>query len=352
MAPLVTTGKGPASSQFRQGNMKTRKLGANGPEIGEIGYGAMSFSDMYGPTNEAESHAVLNACRDLGVTHLDTANIYGMGKSENALGSYLKANPGARDEFVIATKASITRDADGNRCFDNSAEHLEAELDKSLQRLGVDCVDLFYAHRRDPRFTPEDTAANLGRLVEKGKTRAIGLSEIAPSSLRRAMTAFPVAAVQSEYSLSTRAPDLGLVQACAELGVAMVAFSPVGRSLLTDNPIPRDRIPNLPFLAGNPRFMEPNLSENLRILEGFRTLAADMGTAAAGLANAWLLAQGPHVIPIPGTRSVEHLRECVSGAAVSLTAADLERIEAELPVGWAHGDRYSADQWIGPERYC
>jgi aryl-alcohol dehydrogenase-like predicted oxidoreductase len=288
----------------------------------------------------------------MGVTHLDTANVYGMGKSENAIGTYLKANPGASDEFIIATKATITRDADGNRMFDNSAEHLEAELDKSLKRLGLDCVDLFYAHRRDPRLTPEETAANLGQLVEKGKTKAIGLSEVAPSTLRRAMQTFPITAVQSEYSLSTRFPDLGLVQTCAELGVAMVAFSPVGRSLLTDNPIPRERIPNLPFLAGNPRFMEPNLSENLRITEGFRKLAAEMGTSAAGLANAWLLTRGLHVIPIPGTRSVGHFRECVSGAELNLSKADLERIEEVLPVGWAHGDRYSVEQWIGPERYC
>ncbi|AXI47661.1 aldo/keto reductase [Sulfitobacter sp. SK012] len=332
--------------------MEKRKLGANGPEIGAIGYGAMSFSDMYGPTNEAQSHAVLDACRDLGVTHLDTANVYGMGKSENAIGSYLKSNPGAQDEFIIATKAAITRDPDGNRIFDNSAEHLEAELDKSLQRLGLDCVDLFYAHRRDPGITPEETAANLGRLVEKGKTKAIGLSEVSPATLRRAMKAHPIAAVQSEYSLSTRFPDLGLVQTCAEFGVALVAFSPVGRSLLTDNPIPRDRLPTLPFLAGNPRFMEPGLTENLRITDGFRKLAADMGISAAGLANAWLLTRGSHVIPIPGTRSVEHLQECMSGASLTLSETDLEQIEAVLPVGWAHGDRYSAEQWIGPERYC
>lgn len=332
--------------------MKTRKLGADGPQIGAIGYGAMSFSDMYGPTNEGESHAILDACRDLGVTHLDTANVYGMGKSESAIGTYLKRNPGAADEFVIATKATITRDQDGNRTFDNSAEHFEAELDKSLERLGIDCVDLFYAHRRDPRFSPEETAANLGRLVEKGKTRAIGLSEVAPSTLRRAMKAFPIAAVQSEYSLSTRFPDLGLVQCCAELGVAMVAFSPVGRSLLTDNPIPSARIPDLPFLAGNPRFMEPNLSENLSITQSFRDLAAEMGTSAAALANAWLLTRGDHVIPIPGTRSVAHFKECVDGAALDLTESDLARIEAVLPVGWAHGDRYSDAQWVGPERYC
>jgi aryl-alcohol dehydrogenase-like predicted oxidoreductase len=332
--------------------MQKRRLGADGPEIGAVGYGAMSFSDMYGPTNEAESHAVLDACRALGLTHLDTANVYGMGKSESAIGSYLRANPGARDDFVIATKATITRDSEGNRCFDNSAEHLERELDGSLKRLGLDCVDLFYAHRRDPRFTPEETASNLGRLVEKGKTRAIGLSEVAPTTLRRAMKAFPIAAVQSEYSLSTRFPDLGLIQTCAELGVAMVAFSPVGRSLLTDDPIPADRIPQLPFLAGNPRFMEPNLSENMAITAAFRVLAAEMGTPAAGLAIAWLLSRGPHVIPIPGTRSVAHLRDCMAGAALNLTPDDLVRIEAVLPVGWAHGDRYSDEQWVGPERYC
>lgn len=332
--------------------MEQRRLGKDGPEVSAIGYGAMSFSDMYGPTNEAASHAILDACRDLGVTHLDTANIYGMGKSESAIGTYLKANPGARDEFVIATKATITTDAAGKRAFDNSAEHFEAELDKSLKRLGVDCVDLFYAHRRAPGFSPEELAGNLGRMVEKGKTKAIGLSEIAPSTLRRAMTAFPVAAVQSEYSLSTRLPDLGLVQACAELGVALVAFSPVGRSLLTDNPIPRERLAELPFMRTNPRFMEPNLTENLRIVQGFRRLAAEMGTSAAALANAWLLTRGPHVIPIPGSRSVEHFKECVAGAELTLSETDLARIEEVLPVGWAYGDRYSDEQWHGPERYC
>lgn len=332
--------------------MERRKLGQDGPEVGAIGYGAMSFSDMYGPTNEAESHAILDSCRDLGVSYIDTANIYGMGKSEAAIGTYLKANPGARDEFVIATKATITANAEGQRIFDNSAAHLEAELDKSLKRLGLDCVDLFYAHRRAPGYPPEELAGNLGRLVEKGKAKAIGLSEIAPSTLRRAMSVFPVAAVQSEYSLATRSPDLGLVQACAELGVAFVAFSPVGRSLLTDAPIPRERLGDLPFLRTNPRFIEPNLSRNLEIVQGFRDLAAEMGTSAAALANAWLLTRGPHVIPIPGTRSVAHLRECVAGADLRLTPQDLARIEAVLPVGWVHGDRYSDEQWHGPERYC
>lgn len=332
--------------------MQKRKLGNNGPEIGCVGYGAMSFSDLYGATDQTESHAILNACRQLGVTHIDTANIYGMGKSENAIGSYLKADPAARDEFIIATKASITSDENGNRCFDNSAEYFEAELDKSLMRMGIECVDLFYAHRRDPRFTPEETALNLGRLVEKGKAKAIGLSEIAPSTLKRAHSAFPIAAVQSEYSLSTRAPELGLVQTCAELGVSFVAFSPVGRSLLTDNPISRERIVDIPFLAGNPRFMEPNLTANLQQMGNFRALAQQMGISAAGLAIAWLLSQGDHIIPIPGSRSVDRFKQCLSGATLTLSEGDLLQIERALPVGWAHGDRYSEEQWNGPEIYC
>lgn len=332
--------------------MQERKLGANGPKVGAVGYGAMSFSDMYGPTNEAESHAILDLCRDHGVTHLDTANVYGMGKSESAIGSYLAADPGARDAFVIATKATISRDAQGNRSFDNSPEHLESELDQSLKRLNVDCVDLFYAHRRAPGVTPEDLAGTLGRLVEKGKTRAIGLSEIAPSTLRRAMAEYPVAAVQSEYSLATRSPELGLVQTCAELGVAMVAFSPLGRSLLTDAPIPRERIADLPFLSSVPRFLEPDLTENLRLTDRLRALAAELDTTTAALAIGWLLAQGDHVIPIPGTRSVDHFRDWVGAGKTPLGAEVLAQIEAALPVGWAHGDRYSEAQWVGPERYC
>lgn len=328
-----------------------RQLGKNGPLVASIGYGAMSFSDIYGATDEAQSHAILNACRDWGVTHIDSANIYGLGKSENAIGTYLKANPGARDDFVIATKASIGSDADGNRLISNAADYLEAELDKSLARLGVDCVDLFYAHRRDANFTPEEIAMNLGRLVEKGKTKAIGLSEVAPSTLRRAHAAFPIAAVQSEYSLSTRAPELGLVQACKELGVALVAFSPLGRSLLTDNPVPRERVDTIAFLAQNPRFMEPNYSANLDQMQAFRVLAADLGVSAAGLAIAWLLHQGGHIIPIPGSRSVQRFGQSVAGETLTLTADDLARIEAVLPVGWAHGDRYSDTQWFGPERY-
>ena len=161
----------------------------------------------------------------------------------------------------------------------------------------------------------------------------------------------PVAAVQSEYSLQTRLPELGLVQATAALGTALVAFSPVGRGLLTDAPPTAEKVAAIEFLAGNPRFQAPNLAANLALTDGFRRLAAEMGTPAASLAIAWVLAQGPHVIAIPGTRSVAHLEELAAGASLTLTADDLARIEAVLPVGWAHGDRYSTAQWVGPERY-
>jgi aryl-alcohol dehydrogenase-like predicted oxidoreductase len=331
--------------------MKPRQIGRDGPMISPMGVGAMSFAEFYGPTTDAASHAILDAAIELGVTHIDTSNVYGMGRSENAMGSYFAANPSARDGFHIATKAGISRTPDGMRAFDNSADHLEAELDKSLARMGIDHVDLFYIHRRDDSIPIEEATENLARLVKSGKTRAIGFSEIAPSSLRRAASVHHIAAVQSEYSLATRYPELGLVQTCAELGTALVAFSPVSRSYLTDNPLTDKALGNLPFLTGNPRFQEPNLSVNRKITDGFRALAADMGTPASALALAWLMHQGDHIIPIPGTRSVSHFHELAAGMDLALSADDLAAIESVLPVGWAHGDRYNADQWTGPERY-
>ena len=333
--------------------MDHRKLGRDGPLVHPIGIGAMSFSNFYGPTTEAASHAILKTAMDMGVTHIDTANVYGMGMSETAIGTFFAQTPSARDHFSVATKAAITRDPETDRrYFDNSLAHLEAELNKSLKRLGMDCVDLMYVHRRDPEVPIEEVAGSLGQLVAKGKTKAIGFSEIAPTSLRRACTEYHVAAVQSEYSLSVRSPEMGLVQTCAELDTALVAFSPVGRSFLTDNPLTFDAVQALPFLALNPRFIEPNYSANFAATDKFRALAADMGIAAAGLAMAWLLAQGKHVVPIPGTRSVNHFKEILQGADRVLTPEDLQRIEAVLPIGWAHGDRYNLGQWVGPEKYC
>jgi len=333
--------------------MKLRQLGKNGPMIHPIGIGAMSFTNFYGATDETRSHAILDAAMEAGVNHIDTANIYGMGTSEDVIGSYFKAKPEAKEFFHIATKGSITPNPDGpGNIFVNSFEHLEAELDKSLKRMGLDFVDLYYVHRRDPNVPIEEVAGTLGRLVEAGKTKSIGFSEIAPTSLRKAHRVHPVAAVQSEYSLSTRSPEMGLVQTCAELGVTVVAFSPVGRSLLTDNPLSFDAIQSLPFLTNNPRFMEPNYSANIEAIKPLRVLATDLGLSTAGLAIAWLLEQGEHVIPIPGTRSVSHFEELLQAANRRLSKDELNAIDEILPIGWAHGDRYSIAQWVGPEKYC
>ncbi len=333
--------------------MTLRKLGKNGPEITALGVGAMSFTNFYGSTTDDNSQAILGAALEAGVTHIDTANVYGMGRAEEQIGIFLKANPGTRERFHIATKAAITKDEDGKRCFRNTFEHLESELDKSLLRLGTDCVDLFYVHRRQQELPIEEVAGNLRRLVEKGKTKGIGFSEIAPSSLRRAAAESHVDAVQSEYSLSVRSPELGLVQTCAELGTALVAFSPVGRSFLTDNPLNATGIADADgWVKTNPRFAEPNYSFNIAATDPFRAYAAELGVSAAALAIAWVLAQGEHVIAIPGTRSVTHFAELVEGWHLTLSTDQLAKIEGILPIGWAHGDRYSQGQLVGPERYC
>ncbi len=329
--------------------MKQRKLGQDGPDVGAVGYGAMSFTDFYGPTDDANAPKVLDACLEMGITHIDTSNAYGMGRSETVIGDWLRARGGA-SPFTIATKVGITRDPEHR--FNNSPEHLTESLDASLKRLGVEAIDLYYVHRRDTRHEIEAVTETMAGFVKAGKIKAIGYSEIAPSSLRRAHAVHPIAAVQSEYSLSTRAPEMGLKQTCAEIGASLVAFSPVGRALLTDRPHSLETAQSLPFLANNPRFMEPNLSANLAYNAKFCELAADIGVPAATLAIAWILHQGEEVCAIPGTRNLMHLEEVAKGGELDLSVKDIARVEEVLPIGWAHGDRYSAAQWVGPERYC
>ncbi len=330
--------------------MKMTRLGSNGPEVSQFGIGAMSFAGIYGDATVDESHAVLDACRSMGVTHIDTANVYGNGRSEEIIGSWFAGNPSAKAEMIVATKAGITGNAE--RRFNNDPEHLEASLDASLKRLGVDHVDLFYVHRYDQVYSPEDVAGTLKKLIDSGKTRAVGLSEVAPSTLRRAFTECQIAAVQSEFSLSTRAPELGLIQTCAELGVTLVAFSPVGRGFLTDAPFSHEHAQSMAFTKNNPRFMEPNYSANIATTNKLRALAVEMGEPTAALAIAWIIAQGDHLLPIPGTKNISHLTELVRGTELALSAEDIARINRVLPVGWAHGDRYTNEQWQGPERYC
>ena len=333
--------------------MKKRNLGNTGTTVSAVGIGAMSFSDFYGPTDTEKSHAILRKALDLGIDHIDTSNVYGAGVSEERIGSFLKdQGPKKNDLFKIATKAGIKRGDDGRNIFDNSSDHLRTELDKSLKRLGVEHVELFYIHRRDPNYAIEEVAGTLAELVKSGKIKQFGFSEIAPTSLQLAADIHPVGAVQSEYSLSTRYPELGLVQKTRELGASLVAFSPVGRSLLTDNPHSFEKSQSIAFLKSNPRFLEPNYSRNIAATDRFRLLAKEMGYKTASLAIAWLLHQGEHILPIPGTRSISHLEELAAGADLSLSESDLHAIENCLPIGWAHGDRYSPAQWNGPEKYC
>ncbi len=330
--------------------MRQRRLGKDGPLVSEIGLGCWSFAGAYGPTDEAESHETLGTALDLGINFLDTANVYGNGVSEQVIGSFIK---GDASRFVIATKAGIYRNPETNvRSFNNSPEHLREELEKSLRRLGVEHVALYYIHRRESERPIEDVMETLVRFKDEGKIGGIGFSEIAPTSLRRAHAVHPVTAVQNEYSLWTRYPELGLIQACQDLDVAFVPFSPLARGMLGQKSPDPATFADADFRRETPRFTEPNFSANVNEIDKFRKYAADKGTTTVALAMAWTLAQGEHLIPIPGTRTSDHLKDCANGAELKLTSEDLAEIEKILPAGFAHGDRYSVNQWVGAERYC
>ena len=330
--------------------MKKRRLLQSGKLVSEIGLGCMSFAGFYGPTDEKEAHDTLKTALDCGIDFLDTANVYGMGVSEKMIGNYIKNNG---NPFVIATKASISRDPETQeRTFDNSSQHLETELNKSLDRLGVDYVDLFYIHRRDPRIPIEDVMETLLKFKKDGKIGGIGFSEISPSSLRRASEVGLVDAVQSEYSLWTRSAELGLIQTCQELGVSFIPFSPLGRGIFSITPPDPSTFGELDFRKGNPRFLQPNFNQNLNLLKPFKQLCADLNVSPSTMAIAWTLNQGEHLLPIPGTRSRGHLMELALGSQFNLTKEISDQIDRLLPIGWAHGERYSDIQWVGIEKFC
>ncbi len=327
--------------------MKQRQLGKSGPMVSAIGLGCMSFGGIFGPTSQAESFACLDAARDGGITFFDTANIYGMGVSETVLGDWMRLR---KPDVHIATKASIVSGV--ARKFDNSANYLRAELEASLQRLRVDHVALFYIHRREEARPIEEVAETLGRLIDEGKIGGYGLSEISPGTLRRAHAVRPCMAVQNEYSLWSRQPELGLIQTCAELGTAMVPFSPLARGVFGRRPIDPALLPAQDFRLTIPRFHGHDWLLNLAKIDAFRALAAARGLTAPALALAWVLQQGHHLIPIPGTRSATHLADWIGAADITLTADDCAEIARILPVGWAYGDRYGPEQASTVERYC
>ena len=322
--------------------MKTRALG--NVQVSAIGLGTMSFGGIFGATDQAESLACLDAMLDAGMTFIDTANIYGMGVSEDVIGHWLGLR---KPQVAIATKASVVNETP--RRIDNSEGYLRTELEISLRRLKRDHVELFYIHRREHARSIEEVVGTLKRFIDEGKIGGYGMSEVAPDTLRRAHAVHPCMAIQNEYSLWTRQPELGLIQTCAELGVAFIPFSPLARGMLGDSPM---ALPTDGFRSTNPRFTEPNFSANIAKINEFRAFCAARGWSTPATALSWVLSRGPHVIPIPGTRSAAHLRQFALGAAIVLTPEDHAEINRILPVGFAYGDRYADHQTQAIERYC
>lgn len=328
--------------------MKYIKLGNTGPEVSRIALGCMSFGGFYGPTDREESFACLDAAREAGINFLDTAEMYGRGLSEEIIGAW-QQDRGHR--FHIATKGGII--IGGKRGeHDNSEPYLRRSLEGSLQRLGVGQVALYYVHRRDWSIPIEKVTETLEKFREEGLIGGFGYSEIAPSSLRRASKVAPVSAVQNEYSLWTRYPELGMIQACEELGTTFVPFSPLGRGIFGERRLDPAEFGEKDFRNGTPRFTEPNFSYNADQVEAFRAFARSRGWTASGAAIAWVLDRGEHLIPIPGTRSAAHLNDWAGACEIELTDADRAQIARLLPPGFAHGDRYSDAQIVGVERYC
>jgi aryl-alcohol dehydrogenase-like predicted oxidoreductase len=326
--------------------MKTRRLGQNGPMLSALGLGCLSFGGIFGPTTEGESLRTLDAAWDAGITFLDTANIYGKGVSETVMGEWLRTR---KHRPHIATKAAFTDDP--ARRIDNRPEHLRAELEGSLKRLGVDHVTLFYAHRHDPQIPAEDLAGTMQRLVQEGKILGYGLSEVAPYTVERAHAVHPVMAVQNEYSLWTRQPELGLIQLCARLGVAFIPFSPLARGVFGTPMADPATFAAGEFRTRIPRFHPENWPHNRERLQAFHAFAVRRGVTPAALALAWLLDRGPHIIPIPGTRTADHLHAWLQAPEIDLTDEDREEIDRLLPVGWTWGDRYDDAQAATVERY-
>jgi len=330
--------------------MQRRRFGRDGT-VSAVGFGCMSFGGFYGPTSESETMRVLARALELGVDFWDTANVYGEGVSETMIGKFLAEDRSRRSRVTVATKFGIRRESDGRRVFDNSPQHMRESLEGSLRRLGVDSVDLYYVHRLDRRIPIEDTVGELARLVEAGSIRAIGLSEVAPDTLRRANAVHSIAAVQSEYSLWTRNPELGLVQTCTEVGAILVAFSPVGRGYFSGFLQEVETFDERDFRHANPRFQGVDWRRNRDRLKPFLALAQAWGVKPASLAIAWTLGKAPHIVPIPGTRSAEHIEECAAAADFALDPARFAELESVLPVGFAAGERYSDQQWVGIQKY-
>jgi len=316
--------------------MNHRTLGREGLDVSALGLGCMGMSEFYGPADESESIATIHRALSLGVTLLDTADMYGPHTNEQLVG---KAIADRRDDVVLATKFGIVRE-DGQRRIDSSPDYARRACEASLRRLGVDHIDLYYMHRRNPGVPIEETVGGMADLVSEGKVRHLGLSEVNADTLRAACAVHPITALQSEWSLWTRGIEAEIVPAARELGVGIVPYSPVGRGFLTGRYTSVDDLSADDFRRNNPRFQGDNLEANLAIVQRVREVADDVGCTPVQLALAWLLHQGEDVVPIPGTKRVKYVEENAEATDIALTADHLAALEEAAPVGAAVGGRY------------
>lgn len=319
--------------------MKTLALGSQGLRTSQLGLGCMGMSDFYGKFDDNESIKVIHRAIDLGINLFDTADMYGPYTNEELVGQALK---GRRDKVTLATKFGIVRDPKdpGKRGFNGSRKYVLSACDESLRRLGVDVIDLYYLHRKDPNTPIEETVSAMGELVKAGKIRAIGLSEVSASTLRKAHQIHPITAVQTEYSLWSRDPEDEILDTCRELKVAFVAYSPLGRGFLTGQIKKYEDFEPTDYRRISPRFLGDNFQKNLELVEKLKDFATTKKCTVSQLAIAWVIAQGDFIFPIPGTKRLKYLEENVAAIDVALTQTELDAIHAIAPKGIAAGLRY------------
>ena len=328
--------------------MKQRLLGRSGLTVSAIGLGCMGMSQSYGPADEAESIRTLHRALDIGVNFLDTAARYGGGANEELVGRAIR---GRRSEVVLATKCGIIRNADGvPDTLDGSRATILASCDASLKRLNVEVIDLFYLHRVDPKTPIEESVGAMADLVRAGKIRHVGLSEAAPATIRRAHAVQPIAALQSEYSLWCREVEAVVLPACRELGIGFVPFSPLGRGFLSGQMSDPNKLSADDMRRQLPRFNGENLERNLKLVGGLEEMAAKKGCTPSQLAIAWLLAQGPDIVPIPGTKRRTYLESNASAVEIELSPTEVHQLSSAFPVDAPAGQRYGPEmmRWLDP----